>query len=115
MPWGYVNYCLYGAGEKMRLYGFLFRPKTAELWHPESPGMKVTVTRTWVGRLFKSPAFATFGETIKAGISKYDPVKSCEVYKESGCAHVDGFLCNMKKCTILSDRRAMAISKEGVE
>jgi len=36
------------------------------LWHPDSPGMKVVVTRTWVGRLFKNRDFATLGETIKA-------------------------------------------------
>lgn len=29
-----------------------------------------------------------------------DPVKYCEVYKESGCSHVDGYLCNFKKCSI---------------
>jgi len=29
-----------------------------------------------------------------------DPVYSCEVYKSEGCSHVDGFLCDMKSCTI---------------
>lgn len=51
-----------------RLVMFLLRPKVAELWHPESPGMKVTVTRTWIGRLFKPSCFATLGESLKAGI-----------------------------------------------
>ena len=29
-----------------------------------------------------------------------DPVKHCDVYKEDGCAHVDGFLCNYEECEI---------------
>ena len=33
---------------------------------------------------------------------KDDPVKHCDVYKKEGCAHVDGMLCNMKTCDILS-------------
>ena len=31
----------------------------------------------------------------------YDPVKDCEVFKETGCSHVDGFLCNMDNCSTL--------------
>lgn len=30
-----------------------------------------------------------------------DPLKSCNVYKEQGCSHVDGMLCNTKECYIL--------------
>lgn len=33
----------------------------------------------------------------------HDPVKSCEVHKEIGCAHVDGFLCDMQTCNILKE------------
>lgn len=33
---------------------------------------------------------------------KDDPIKHCNVYKKEGCAHVDGPLCNMKTCEILS-------------
>ena len=40
--------------------------KTVTLFHPESPGVKVVVTRSWVGRLFKSPAFATLSECLGA-------------------------------------------------
>jgi len=29
-----------------------------------------------------------------------DPVRHCEVYKEIGCAHVDGYLCDMGTCDI---------------
>lgn len=27
-----------------------------------------------------------------------DPVKYCETYKIKGCAHVDGYMCNMQTC-----------------
>lgn len=30
-----------------------------------------------------------------------DPTKHCTVHKEIGCAHVDGYLCEMKTCDIL--------------
>lgn len=29
-----------------------------------------------------------------------DPVKHCMVYKTHGCAHVDGYLCDMRTCKI---------------
>ncbi len=32
-----------------------------------------------------------------------DPVYSCDFYKTKGCSHVDGFLCDMKTCSILKD------------
>lgn len=35
---------------------------------------------------------------------KKDPVKHCDVYKKEGCAHVDGMLCDMDKCTIRKQR-----------
>lgn len=28
-----------------------------------------------------------------------DPVRLCEVYASQGCAHVDGFLCNLADCS----------------
>jgi len=27
-----------------------------------------------------------------------DPVKHCDLYKNEGCAHVDGFLCDYETC-----------------
>lgn len=39
-------------------------------------------------------------------IHKNDPVRHCAAYKDidnGSCAHVDGFLCDMKTCTILKD------------
>lgn len=38
-------------------------------------------------------------------LKKDDPVKNCEVYKEEGCTHVDGYLCNMDNCDILEKFR----------
>ena len=35
-------------------------------------------------------------------LASRDPVKHCPVYRDKengGCAHVDGFLCDMKTCT----------------
>lgn len=42
-----------------------------------------------------------------------DPVKNCIVHKTEGCAHVDGFLCDMKTCDILKIHKLnKAIEKE---
>lgn len=30
-----------------------------------------------------------------------DPVKQCPVYKDEGCTHVDGYLCDYPKCSIV--------------
>lgn len=38
--------------------------------------------------------------------SIHDPVKHCSFYKKHGCAHVDGMLCNMATCDILSRYKA---------
>jgi hypothetical protein len=32
-----------------------------------------------------------------------DPVKGCDVYKNIGCSHVDGFLCDYPNCSILKN------------
>jgi hypothetical protein len=48
----------------MSLLKKLLQFKTETLYHPESPGCKVIVKRSWVGRLFKSSAFATLNETL---------------------------------------------------
>ena len=31
-------------------------------------------------------------------IGKNDPVKHCRLYKDEGCSHVDGMLCDFPKC-----------------
>lgn len=43
-----------------------------------------------------------------------DPVRHCEVYKEIGCAHVDGYLCDMKTCDILSKYKCKKVEKSVV-
>ena len=32
-----------------------------------------------------------------------DPVKHCDLYKNEGCTHVDGFLCDYDTCTMRLD------------
>ena len=34
-----------------------------------------------------------------------DPVRGCDVYKNIGCTHVDGYLCDYPSCSILKDYR----------
>lgn len=33
-------------------------------------------------------------------LKENDPVYSCKVYKDLGCSHVDGFLCDFPNCSI---------------
>ena len=40
-----------------------------------------------------------------------DPVFNCELYKEAGCSHVDGPLCDFPYCSMLVECRD---SKEGI-
>jgi len=41
-----------------------FRRKPINLFHPESPGIRVTVKRSHLGRLLKDRHFATLGEVL---------------------------------------------------
>ena len=46
---------------------------------------------------------------------KKDPMTSCDVYRKEGCAHVDGFLCDVEKCDILeSYTKLPQINKVGL-
>ena len=40
---------------------------------------------------------------MPARFRKDDPVYNCALYKDKGCSHVDGFLCNMPTCTMLKE------------
>lgn len=42
------------------------RRQPVTLFHPDSPGVRVTVMRSWFGRLFYSNDFATLGECLRA-------------------------------------------------
>lgn len=33
----------------------------------------------------------------------FDPLTYCHYYKKYGCAHVDGYLCNVNTCTTLKE------------
>lgn len=43
-----------------------------------------------------------------------DPLKHCDVVKKEGCAHVDGFLCNVDECEILSNYKKYGKTKAKV-
>ena len=32
-----------------------------------------------------------------------DPIINCPVYKTEGCAHVDGYLCKVEDCPIITN------------
>jgi len=34
-----------------------------------------------------------------------DPVRYCELYKHKGCSHVDGYLCDFPKCSMMLEYR----------
>lgn len=53
---------------------WLFGARTESLFHPDSPGEWVTVTRTRFGRLVKPAHFATLKEAIESQSSK-QPIK----------------------------------------
>ena len=44
----------------------LLKLKTELLFDPESPGVRLWVTRSWIGRMFKPTDFATLGESIRS-------------------------------------------------
>ena len=36
-------------------------------------------------------------------IHQNDPVKKCELYKNEGCSHADGMLCDFPNCSMNND------------
>ena len=54
-----------------RLVINFFGVRDEELWHPDSPGMRVPTRRSWLGRVFKPAHFATLGETISFRKSQF--------------------------------------------
>ena len=40
-----------------------------------------------------------------------DPVIHCDLYKEKGCSHVDGYLCDYPNCTMNYEFRAAKSNK----
>ena len=43
-----------------------------------------------------------FWKKIK-DIMKNNPIRHCSLYKNEGCAHVDGLLCDFPKCSMLKE------------
>jgi hypothetical protein len=37
--------------------------------------------------------------------SRNDPVQNCELYRDEGCSHVDGYLCDFPQCKMLRNYR----------
>ena len=40
---------------------------------------------------------------IKDFFTYNDPLFSCELFKNKGCAHVDGIICNFPNCKTLKE------------
>ena len=53
------------AGTVRRFVRSVLATKTQSLFHPDSPGVRVEITRTRFGQWFKPADFATLGEMIK--------------------------------------------------
>lgn len=45
-------------------------------------------------------------------INSNDPVYKCRVYKNKGCSHIDGYLCNIKTCNILEDYKIRELEQQ---
>lgn len=43
-----------------------------------------------------------------------DPVTGCDLYKDEGCSHVDGLLCNYPDCEILKEHKTNCINKKDI-
>jgi len=69
---GFDFWVLFLYSEGYDLMDFL-KLKSAQLLHPESAGERVTVIRSWIGRLFLPSGFATCSEVLKDGV-EWTPV-----------------------------------------
>ena len=45
-------------------------------------------------------------------LDKTDPVKHCCVYKEFGCSHVDGMLCDFETCDMRKKQELFNLEQE---
>ena len=45
-------------------------------------------------------------------IKNNDPVYSCLVYKQYGCSHIDGYLCDVKKCNLLENYKLREMEQQ---
>jgi len=46
-----------------KIINAILQPQILTLWHDSSPGVRVKVKRTIIGRFFKDPNFATYNES----------------------------------------------------
>jgi hypothetical protein len=58
--------------------------------------------RKFLSKKIKNAVYYVTVQVLVASMlnRKNDPVRFCEVYKESGCCHVDGPLCDMRTCSL---------------
>jgi len=66
------------------MFNKILNRKTYWVFHPDSPGEKILVTRSWLGRLFKPIAFATLTETMKFGVNKMNKRAVFGEYQNEG-------------------------------
>lgn len=48
-------------------------------------------------------------------VMRVDPLKRCEVYKQHGCAHVDGPLCDVETCSMVVENENQKVIPIKVE
>lgn len=49
-----------------------------------------------------SPLFKTIDNSFDK-LRKNDPLFGCQLFKDKGCSHVDGMLCDFPKCSMNID------------
>jgi hypothetical protein len=89
--------------------------KTATLTHPESPGMSVEVTRSWIGRLFKPVGFATLGEVLSSSIKWVDAEKLANIVvtkKEAQAKEDNEFYEQFYRKNVISVLQDAALRKD---
>ncbi len=45
-------------------------------------------------------------------VNSNDPVKGCPIYKNEGCSHVDGYLCDYPNCDMMQAYMLKPMSTE---
>lgn len=69
----------------------------------------------WLISFIRSPSPVIEEKGMKKAVSRLkpiitlDPLKHCEVYKQHGCAHVDGPLCDVETCTVVVEDKGKKV------
>lgn len=62
--------------------------------------------------IFWAIVLILFVAVIVRNYNSQDPVKHCNVYKQFGCSHVDGYLCDFKDCDIRLNQELFDLGQE---